>query len=835
MYADVVPDGDSTGRPSVDEAAALLAQLRGTSAVLQLPALRAALLAALPRAGTLPPRLVARLAEKLMQLADVNGDGEVSLDEMAALLERFPHLLALLAGRVDTSRLPPVPTYVVDVQIPVAENAVPVAPPAAPWSSRFFDNVFNSSRSFGSSSRSVDDDPNDGDACLAMAAQCSSSSIGCCCRARASPLSRSGPSAPSTSTPRSVPRIACVRTRLGLAWATLLLASAAAGIATAVVRYAPPAATLGAAVAHSGGALLYLCVVLLLLSMMRRSVTAAARFDAVARVIPLDWLRGVHVAAAAFALCVALPVHVGGHIADWMTRGLSPLDVLSHGNPEGLPPVYAAAGTGIALLLVFLVMVAGYLARVWRAKYLAFYVTHAVGVPVTVILFILHAPSGGYALAIPLALGAAELAARAMQMCAPPLAVLSFSLMTSSPAYELRIARPRGFNFSPGQFLWLCVPEVSPVYHPFCISSPPEASLVLTLHIRVTSSTKGWTSRLRTLLEGRLDDAAAAATATPAVAAAAAPPVSPTRDGSSARHLVKGRGQLTAESRHSASRRQLQLALWAGPATSAVTPAVPELQRSPPQPHQTHVYVDNPLQHAAVAPTHPAAAPRALPRQLFVRIDGPYAAPCQRVTTVRHAVLVAAGMGITPAASILSSILARARAASAAAAAIGEAPLEAAATTAAALWPLERLDLVWLCNEGASFSWFIPLLQRFEQEAAADAALARIVRVHIFLTSLPAAAGPVGALLHLALDALFDDEGVDVVVGLRGARTIPGKPAWSPFIAGLVADEGMPAGSCGGSATRSATEVFVCGPRRVAVSVAAACDELRLRCHAEMY
>jgi hypothetical protein len=82
--------------------------------------------------------------------------------------------------------------------------------------------------------------------------------------------------------------------------------------------------------------------------------------------------------------------------------------------------------------------------------------------------------------------------------------VLSATLLAGD-AIELRVARPPGFFFLPGQFVWLAVDDVAlgkRAYHPFAISSPPEAVEVLVFHIRVSSPT-GWTAKLRALVEAR--------------------------------------------------------------------------------------------------------------------------------------------------------------------------------------------------------------------------------------------------------------------------------------------------------------------------------------------
>jgi NAD(P)H-flavin reductase len=223
-----------------------------------------------------------------------------------------------------------------------------------------------------------------------------------------------------------------------------------------------------------------------------------------------------------------------------------------------------------------------------------------------------------------------------------------------------------------------------------------------------------------------------------------------------------------------------------------------------------------------------APPPPPPPPPLFVHLDGPYGAPCQGVVHAPHGVLVAAGVGITPAASILGSLLARAAAARAASGALGDAANEGAGDPVrAALRPLVRLDLVWLHNEGEGFSWLTPLLQRFEAAAQRDEALAEVLRVHVYLTSLPSASDPAAAMLHLALDALCSDEGVDPVVGLRNVRTRAGRPgSWRELLAALRRE--APAGA-------GATEVFFCGPPALGERVAEGAYDAGMPFNGESY
>lgn len=68
----------------------------------------------------------------------------------------------------------------------------------------------------------------------------------------------------------------------------------------------------------------------------------------------------------------------------------------------------------------------------------------------------------------------------------------------STTVVELRFSKTKGFDFNPGQYVYLCVPAISLLeWHPFSISSSPGQKTV-TLHIRKVGN---WTSALHELAQ----------------------------------------------------------------------------------------------------------------------------------------------------------------------------------------------------------------------------------------------------------------------------------------------------------------------------------------------
>lgn len=168
-----------------------------------------------------------------------------------------------------------------------------------------------------------------------------------------------------------------------------------------------------------------------------------------------------------------------------------------------------------------------------------------------------------------------------------------------------------------------------------------------------------------------------------------------------------------------------------------------------------------------------------------LEVDGPYGTPSSHIFEARVPVLVAAGIGVTPFAAILESLLLRAK----------------------GMWRqtssvmVERVYFVWVAREPFAFEWFAELLAAVESS---------VVRAHfeIMIYMTAGRADATGDGLALALDLAYARSGVDPLTGLR-ARTHLGAPDWDAVLAGI------------GAAHRgSQPEVFFCGPDGLAKTVA---------------
>ncbi|CAK5274328.1 unnamed protein product [Mycena citricolor] len=177
-----------------------------------------------------------------------------------------------------------------------------------------------------------------------------------------------------------------------------------------------------------------------------------------------------------------------------------------------------------------------------------------------------------------------------------------------------------------------------------------------------------------------------------------------------------------------------------------------------------------------------------------VRIDGPYGAPTEDVFDVEVAVLIGAGIGVTPFASILKHIWYRQRKGN--------------------LGTLRRVEFFWIVRDAPSFGWFQSLLSEVEA-AQADP---NFLRINIYLTQ------------KISEDMLWNiavnDAGsaYDPLTLLR-TRTSFGRPDWSTIL-GSMSQAIQDGHYLPGSSEQLKTKVgtFFCGPTPLAKVIKSACE-----------
>ncbi|XP_077200222.1 NADPH oxidase 3 [Paroedura picta] len=162
--------------------------------------------------------------------------------------------------------------------------------------------------------------------------------------------------------------------------------------------------------------------------------------------------------------------------------------------------------------------------------------------------------------------------------------------------------------------------------------------------------------------------------------------------------------------------------------------------------------------------------PWKLPR---LAVDGPFGAAATDVFQYQISICIAAGIGVTPFASILKSIWYKC----------------CALNTELGLG---KVYFYWICRDPSAFEWFADLLCLLEAQMA-EKGKAHFLSYHIFLTGWDESQAT-----HIAL---HNDEKVDVITGLR-QKTFYGRPNWDTEFKQIA--ENHSGDSIG---------VFFCGPK----------------------
>jgi NADPH oxidase 1 len=204
-----------------------------------------------------------------------------------------------------------------------------------------------------------------------------------------------------------------------------------------------------------------------------------------------------------------------------------------------------------------------------------------------------------------------------------------------------------------------------------------------------------------------------------------------------------------------------------------------------------------------------------------LRVDGPFGAPAEDVLDNEIAVLVGAGIGVTPWASVLKHILSQFK-------------------TAHPPQRLRRVEFIWYHNPFDSrllicrivpnieaFEWFQNLLVNLENEVIRTphdektgfyGSGSEFLRVHNYLT----------AKLDQSTvqNIMINDAGamIDPLTGLK-SRTHYGRPNWRAMFTGMR--EGIERGTYirGLAGTKSKVGVYFCGPSPLAKALKRECNE----------
>ncbi len=441
-------------------------------------------------------------------------------------------------------------------------------------------------------------------------------------------------------------------------------------------RYASLGENFYVQIARGCGAALNFNGALILIPMLRHFMTWL-RKTSINNYLPIDESIEFHKLVGQFMFAFAI-VHTIAHFLNYTTLSV-PFAQSLFGTKAGL--------SGFLLLLVFAVMWVTAQAPIRKGgKFALFYIAH-MGYFLWFALALIHGPVFWQWVLLPVVGFAIELVIR-WRNTKEPAFVVNASLLPSK-VLGLEIARPQSFHYQPGDYVFVKCPSLSKYeWHPFTISSAPEISDVLSVHIRSAGS---WTGKLYQLFREQHEQ-------------------------------------------------------WIRSGNSKYEPGV------------------------------------------LVHLDGPYGTPSTHIFESKYAILIGAGIGVTPFASILKSMLYRSQ--------HGSSGMR-----------LQKVHFYWLNREQKAFEWFVELLSKLEAED-----INHLFDINLYLTGAQQKSDMKSSTLFVAMDLMHSQTQIDLITGLK-SRTKTGRPDWDTIFRD-VAQQHAP----------EKVDVYFCGPPGLSL-------QLRNLCH----
>ncbi|KAG1714343.1 NADPH oxidase 5 [Nymphon striatum] len=178
------------------------------------------------------------------------------------------------------------------------------------------------------------------------------------------------------------------------------------------------------------------------------------------------------------------------------------------------------------------------------------------------------------------------------------------------------------------------------------------------------------------------------------------------------------------------------------------------------------------------------------PRPVPVYIMGPYGSPSSQIFRAEHAVLIATGIGVTPFASILQSIMHRYREARVNCPKCDHCWVDKVPPSVMNLKKASnacviyfQVDFFWINRDQRAFEWFLKLLSQLEIEQAELDGVnhEHFLDLHMYITSALEKSDVKAVFLQMALELMHQKEQRDRITGLK-TRTKPGRPDWDKVL-----------------------------------------------------
>ncbi|OCT86723.1 hypothetical protein XELAEV_18020412mg [Xenopus laevis] len=528
--------------------------------------------------------------------------------------------------------------------------------------------------------------------------------------------------------------------------------------------------------------------------MLRRCLTWL-RTTCVVRFLPLDQNVILH-ELIGYVIFLLTVVHTAAHVINFInltekTGAYRFWEYLLTIRP-GIGWISGTASiTGILLQLLICLMLLFSSTFVRKGGYFeVFYWTHLSYIWIWILLF-LHTPKFWKWFLVPGLLFLLEKLFGAAVSRTGDVYISEVNLLPSKVTH-LVIKRPPSFQFKPGDYIYLNIPVIAKYeWHPFTISSAPEQADTIWLHIR---SLGQWTNKLYEYFH---------------------------RPQTVHRHETK-RQTLALKNGQHLSQEHLFSSSHICEAVASNDDDQIELTsyrpcRSP-QGEEVRVSLDG---TGSVQGQEICCKDSDNQRLCNIKcyIDGPYGTPTRRIFTSDHAVLIGAGIGITPFASILQSIMYRYRMRKQNCPSCHYSWCE---TLKENEMNLRKVDFIWINRDQKFFEWFVSLLTKLELDQADEEPDGRFLEMHMYMTSALGKNDMKAIGLQMALDLLAQKEKRDSITGLK-TRTQPGRPDWNKVFQKIEQEN------------KGKVQVFFCGSPVLAKVIKAHCEKFNFKLFKENF
>ena len=211
-----------------------------------------------------------------------------------------------------------------------------------------------------------------------------------------------------------------------------------------------------------------------------------------------------------------------------------------------------------------------------------------------------------------------------------------------------------------------------------------------------------------------------------------------------------------------------------------------------------------------------------------IHIKGPYSSCARYIFDCKHVVLIGGGIGITPYASILSSLMAQFRSSRIICKNCNS--INYRLNGGLANRRLKKVDFIWINRDQKNFEWFLNLLRQFEEEQetylASNPEEKRFLDIRLYFTEVKLDQNIGNAPLDLVTKVWAQIAGQDIFTSLK-SRTRLGRPNWDEIFTELISGDN--------SATSNDVSVFFCGPPSMGNSVQRKCAAYRFRYYEEKF